>query len=96
MKAPRNKRWILREHGGQRSMPPSMTDAEAQLVHIVLREARHAAAIGEQLHVLFDPYLAGEGANVHVSYNELGASYDLQGRITKRRRRRPRRPRGAS
>lgn len=68
-------------------VPGVQTEAERDLLALVLREIRHVAATGEQLSILVDPFAAGDGANVCFSYNGDGWSTALKGRLTRRRKR---------
>jgi hypothetical protein len=61
------------------------TEAERELLDLVLREVRHAVATREQVCVHVDPWTSGGGLNVFVNYNAPGLSYEIAGELTARR-----------
>lgn len=65
---------------------PRMTDAETEVLSLVLRELRHANAINKQLTILVDPFFMGDGANLVFSYNLAGCDYEVNGKIGQAKR----------
>jgi hypothetical protein len=66
------------------------TATEVELLKMVLREVRYAAATGEQLSIIIDPFVREPGMNVSFHYSGLGWSAELNGKIHKTRSARPR------
>jgi hypothetical protein len=61
-----------------------LTQAEAELVKLFVREIRHAAALKTQLLLTIDPWSTGGGCNFFASYNETGISQTIEGAIRAR------------
>lgn len=66
----------------------SVTDAEHQLLLLVLREVRNVMSTGEQLSIIVDPWSLGGGAHVCFAYNGSGWSTSVEGPLRKGRKRR--------
>lgn len=66
-------------------MKPRPTPTEQELLDLVLREVRHATATGEQLSITVDPFAHTHGCHVFVSYNQPGLSWELNGKMLRRK-----------
>ena len=62
------------------------TDAEQRLLSNVLREVRHVMATGEQLNILVDPYIHGNGVHVCFAYNGAGWTDSIEGTFQRSRK----------
>ncbi len=76
-----------------RNVVPDLTEAEAELVKLFVREVRHAVALKTQLLLTIDPWVMGGGCNFFASYNESGFSGKIEGTIRPRAIRGRKRPR---
>lgn len=72
--------------------PPlvALTEAEEQLLRIVLREVRGAMKTAQQLQITIDPWYTRAGCNLFFGYNGAGWSTTIEGPIRQRTARRGR------
>ncbi len=77
--------------------PLKPTPAEQKLLETILREVRHARSTGDQLSIVVDHWVSGDGVNVAFTFCGVGWSGELAGnfRSQAKRSRRPSRKGGA-
>ena len=83
---------LARERRRPDVVASDLTEAEAELVKLFVREIRHAAALKTQLLLTIDPWSTGGGCNFFASYNETGFSGSVTGTIRARTIRRRKKP----
>jgi len=76
-------------------LPADVTAGEEELLALMLREMRHAASMGLQLSMIFDPWIVDSlgtrkavGANISMHFNGSGYSSEALG-VRKQASRRP-------
>ncbi len=76
-------------------LPADVTEGEERMLATILRELRHAAAMGLQVSIIFDPWVIDAqgsrkvvGANLGIHHNGSGYGTEVLG-VRKQKTRRP-------
>ena len=65
------------------------TTAELEVLALVLREMRHARAEKNQMQVVIDAWLCGDGANMTFLHSARGFTASIEGEMRSRKSARP-------